>query len=322
MKAQEAVAEFLAHLAFGRAASPHTVAAYRRDLAQFFNYCGGSYRGRIPAHIEGEWPAVEVEGVERLDVRGFLSALSAQGASRATLNRKLGALKALYRRLCQEGRLEAAPTDGVRLRKLPRRVPRVLAADEVKDLLDARPAATPLVLRDWAIMELLYSTGMRVGTLVHIDRDHLSTGLDWVRVTAKGGKEQALPVGQAAAAALAEYLKVRREIASTVWPANNRREPEPEALFISRGGYRLTARWVQARVRLLTMGQGLRRTSPHSFRHCFATHLLSAGADLRAVQELLGHSSLSTTQIYTHVDTQRLRAGLLAAHPRAREGKA
>lgn len=319
MKAENAVEDFLAQMAHARGASPHTLAAYRRDLAQFFNYYAGSYAGRIPAHIEGEWPEVEVEAVQRLDVRGFLSALSELGLSRPSLNRKLGALKAFYRHYCKATGAEAAPTDGIRLRRVPRRVPRVLAEDDVKSLLDQRPAATPLFLRDWAIMELLYSTGMRVGTLVGIDLDHLSAALDWVRVTGKGGKEQVLPIGAAAAAALSEYLKVRGEIAAM--PARGPRpgSPEPAALFVSAGGARLSVRWVQGRVRLHTMGRGMRRTTPHTFRHTFATHLLSAGADLRSIQELLGHSSLSTTQKYTQVDAERLRRACLEAHPRAQD---
>lgn len=321
MKAGEAVEEFLAQLERARGASPHTAAAYRRDLAQFFNYLAGRREAPIPARIAGHWPDIEVERVGRLEVRGFLAALSQKDAERSTLNRKLGALKAFYRYLCRRDGLESAPTDGIRLRKAPRRLPRVLAEEEVQQLLDVRPADTPLLLRDWAIMELLYSTGMRVGALVGMDLEDLSAGLEWARVVGKGGKEQTLPVGAAAGAALSAYLAARGEIVARAWPANNRRAPEPRALFVSRGGYRLTARWVQGRIRLHTLGQGLARVTPHAFRHSFATHLLSAGADLRVVSELLGHASLSTTQVYTHVDAQRLAGAYLAAHPRAREGK-
>ena len=317
MNAAGAVRDYLAHLA--QRASPHTAAAYGRDLAQFFNHLGGSWEGAPPCHVEDEWPEVQVENVTRLDVRGFLSRLSECGASRTTLNRKLGALKSFFRHLCESGILRSAPTDGVRLRRVEKRQPRVLPEADVKQLLDTRPGETPLLLRDWAVMELLYSTGMRVGTLVRIDLDDLSVGLDWVRVIAKGGKEQHLPVGEAAISALSHYLEARAEILALPPRGKNKREPEPHALWITGGGYRMTDRSVMARVKLHTEGQGL-SASPHTFRHSFATHLLSAGADLRSIQELLGHASLSTTQKYTHVDLARLRAGYLAAHPRAGEG--
>jgi len=317
VNAEAAVRDYLAYLA--QRASPHTAAAYGRDLVQFFNHLGGSYEGAPPCRVEAAWPDVEVESVTRLDVRGFLSRLAESGASRTTLNRKLGALKAFFRHLCEGGVLRTAPTDSVHLRRVEKKQPRVLAEGDVAELLDTRPGETPLLLRDWAIMELLYSTGMRVGTLVRIDLDDLSVGLDWVRVVAKGGKEQHLPVGEAAVSALSHYLGARGEILSMPPRGPVRREPEPAALWITGGGYRITDRSVKARVRRHTQGQGL-SASPHTFRHSFATHLLSAGADLRSIQELLGHASLSTTQKYTHVDLARLREGYEASHPRAGEG--
>jgi integrase/recombinase XerC len=322
VKAEAAVCRFLDNLSHGRARSPHTVDAYRRDLIQFFNYLGGSGEGVIACRVEEDWPDVEAETVNRLDIRSFLSYLTQRGFSRQTLNRKLGALKAFYRFLCEEGTLKSPPTNGVRLRRVEVKQPSVMDKDEVGQLLNMRPGQTPLLLRDWAIMELLYSTGMRVGTLVRLDLDDLSDELDWVRVVHKGGKEKALPIGESAATALRAYLEqARPELRSKPLPQGAASGPSPRALFVSNGGRRISARWVQGRVRLHTVGKGMANITPHVFRHSFATHLLEAGADLRAIQELLSHSSLSTTQKYTHVDMARLRSSYDQAHPRAQRSK-
>jgi integrase/recombinase XerC len=284
---------FLRYLAVERQASPHTVRSYRSDLQQFGAFLrdvgGGEARGA---------------GLTALDagvVRAYLARLHRRGLDPVTVARKLAALRTWLQFLVRRGALPGNPAKAVRGPRLGRKLVSFLPIDEAKDLVEARDHGA----RDRAILELLYATGLRVSELAGLDLDHVDRDERTVRVLGKGGKERMVPFGAKAAAALDAHLAVRGA--------------RPGPLFHGRGGRRLGVRGIFEVVRRRARATGItRRVSPHTLRHTFATHLLDAGADLRMIQELLGHSRLSTTQRYTHVGSEQLRRIYDRAHPRAR----
>ncbi len=293
---------FLAHLEAERRASPHTLRAYRADLARFAAFL--AEQGVAPA---GATPAA---------VRGFL-ARAAGTAGPVSLARKLSALRALYRWLVRVGLAAANPARAVASPKQPHRLPEVLPEEEVAALVEAPGADGPLALRDRAVLELLYASGLRVAELVGLDARDLDLAQGLVRVLGKRRKERIVPVGRPAREALARYLAEARPGLAALPGARGGRGGEP--LFLNHRGGRLTARSVARQVDRWVRAAGLaRHVHPHVLRHCFATHLLGNGADLRGIQELLGHASLSTTQRYTRVDWKQLAAVYDEAHPRAR----
>ena len=260
-----------------------------------------------------EWASAHELDPEDLDPRGlrrFAGVLSEQGASRSTVARKLAAIRSFYRVLVQRGELEGSPADLVASPKRDSYLPRVLKQGEVTGLLDSMPASTPLELRDRAIFELAYSAGLRAEELVNLEVVSLDPDAEQLRVEGKGGRTRIVPAGEPAWRALDAYLTRGRPAL-----AGAREDP---ALFLSRSGRRLSTSDVRRRLRV-----AMRRfaansgVSPHTLRHSFATHLLEGGADLRAIQELLGHASISTTQTYTRVESQRLKQAYARAHPRA-----
>jgi integrase/recombinase XerC len=289
------VAAFLVHLERERNASPSTVRAYREDLAQFT----GNLRREL-----GREP--RPEDADPLAIRSFLAELHRRGLAKSSSARKLAALRTFFRYLCREGRLETNPARALATPRQDKRIPAVLDEDEVQALLDVPGDGLPAV-RGRAILELLYATGMRCAELVSLDAGEVDLGARMVRVLGKGRKERVVLFGQRALEALRAWLAERRHL-----------RPKSEALFLNARGGRLTDRSVRALVaRRVTQLALARRCSPHTLRHSFATHLLTRGADLRAIQELLGHASLSTTQRYTHVDTRHLLEVYRKAHPRA-----
>jgi len=296
---------YLEYRAAIRRASPHTLKSYTEDLVQFLRFAEG--RGRTC------WTQVTV-----LDVRRFLADLMAEGSSRATVARKLSSLRGLFAFLLARRVREDDPTLGLRAPKLPERLPHYLEEDEMSDLLHAPDLSTAQGVRDRAILETLYAGGLRVSELVALDvaafmRGDATGGLYALRVLGKGRKERVVLLGEEALAALQAYLEGGR-------PALRRQAEGPDegALFLNRFGGRLTARSIARMLHKYIMRTCARRgISPHALRHTFATHLLNHGADLRTVQQLLGHVSLSTTEVYTHVSSQRLREVYANAHPRA-----
>jgi integrase/recombinase XerC len=301
-----ALDEFVAFLAKERNDSPHTVKAYARDVADFAAFCG--------RHYGGTWTW---GGVDRLAVRGWLGALEQRGLARRSAARALSALRAFYRFLELTGRAGSNPARAARTPKLGRSLPTHLSRAEMDEVLAEavrRAAAGGFrEARDLAILELFYSTGMRLAELAGLNDQDLDLVADQVKVRGKGRKERLLPVGRHAARAVRGYLEHREaRVAGLRGPVDRR------AVFLSARGRRLSPRGVQAAVRTLlaTLARG-RDLRVHSLRHSFATHLLDAGADLRAVQELLGHASLSTTQVYTHTSVERLKQVYQRAHPRA-----
>jgi site-specific recombinase XerD len=248
------------------------------------------------------------------ELRRFAQSLSEGGDSKATVARRLAAARTFYRHLVERGELDADPADLVSSPKRDSKLPRVLKATEAAALLDRVPATTPIELRDRALLELAYGAGLRAQEIVDLDLASLDADAEQVRVEGKGGRTRVVPLGEPGWRALERYLARGRPALASVQAAD-RAEP---ALLVSRSGRRLSTSDVRRRLGVWTRRAALAAgVSPHTLRHSFATHLLEGGADLRAIQELLGHASISTTQIYTRVDTRILKSAYTAAHPRA-----
>jgi integrase/recombinase XerC/integrase/recombinase XerD len=286
---------------------------YDRDL----NARGSAERTRRAYGVDlggfAEWAGEQGLGpgdVRYRDVRRYAAGLSNAGAAAATVARKLAAVRGLYGFLVRTGRAGANPAELVSSPKGSEKLPRVLTTEQMRSLLERIPARTPLELRDRAMLELAYSCGLRCEEIVNLDEGALDFETEQLRVLGKGSKERLLPVGEPAQRALRRYLeKGRRALIA---------DPREPALFLSKSGRRLSNSDVTRRLGLWTREAALAAgVSPHALRHSFATHLLEGGADLRTIQELLGHASISTTQVYTRVDAARLRDTYAASHPRA-----
>lgn len=288
---------FLEHLRSERQMSAHTLDGYRRDLSKVLAWCE---QEQLAA-----WAALDSARLRRLVAR-----LHQQGQSGRSLARLLSAVRGLYRYLLREGRCQHDPAAGLSPPKGERRLPRALDADRSQQLLDGAVEDDFIARRDHAILELLYSSGLRLAELVGLDLDRLDLSAGLVRVHGKGNKVRELPVGRKAREALAAWLPLR---ALT--------RPADSALFVSRQGRRIGPRAVQLRVREAGVRELGQHLHPHMLRHSFASHVLESSQDLRAVQELLGHADIATTQIYTHLDFQHLAAVYDQAHPRARRNK-
>jgi integrase/recombinase XerC/integrase/recombinase XerD len=289
-----------------RAAAVKTRRAYAIDVGQFARWASAHDLG--PATV----------GVR--DLRRYVAGLSEHGQSPATIARKLASLRALLRVQMELGHRAENPAELLSSPKRPQRLPRVLRPGEVAALLDRIPAATPLELRDRALFELAYASGLRAEELVSLDVSSLDFDGEAVRVEGKGGKTRIVPAGEHALAAISRYLAAGRPALATA-PGPEDRDGSA-ALFLSKSGRRLGTSDVRRRLRTWARhavghAPGLAEAHPHALRHSFATHLLEGGADLRAIQELLGHATISTTQVYTRVESARLRSAYARAHPRA-----
>lgn len=306
----EHAASFLTDLAERRGASPHTVRSYRSDLADFLEYLDA-----VSADDAEPAAPPTANSVDIALLRSYLASLHERGLGRTTAARKLAALRSFYRYLGRIGAVERDPARAVRAPKTPRRIPQRLELGEVEELLHAPDPATARGKRDLAILELLYGTGVRVSELVGLDLTDLQRNSRILRVLGKGGKERVVPFGEVAADALGDYLSARGELAAAGSGAG-----VSEAVFLNARGGRLTDRSVRTIVRRYLGEAGIAhlagKATPHTLRHAFATHLLDRGADLRAIQELLGHASLATTQKYTQVSTARLFEVYAKSHPR------
>ena len=292
---REQIDGFLTYLELERGLSPTTQSSYRQDLGLFEAFLKARRIGGLTR-------------VRPLHVREFLQSLRAT-RSPATVARKLAAVKGLFRFLEGQQVITRSPTAFIETPRLWRRLPQTLNVEEVERLLHS-VKAEGLGLRDLAMLELLYGAGLRVSELVSLDLAHCNFEAGFIRCLGKGNKERIVPLGRQAAAALARYLKTER-------PRLLARRPDTQALFVNRRGGRLTRQRVwQVLRRYADAGLLGKRISPHTLRHSFATHLLERGADLRIVQELLGHANISTTQRYTHVDRSRLKAVHEQYHPR------
>ena len=287
---------FLDHLRFIRRLSPRTSESYARDLTRFINWCNDQ-------GIVG-WQALTQQ-----QVRQYIAWRHRNGISGKSLQRELSTLRSLFRYLLQEGLVEGNPVQGVRAPKVQRKLPSTLDADQLGQLLDQRQN-DPLAIRDFAVMELFYSCGLRLAELASLNVGQIDQADATLTVTGKGNKVRTVPVGSQAISAVKRWLRVRDELA----------DPGEMGLFVSRRGNRLTPRAIQQRLKQWSHTLGLpQQIHPHLLRHSFATHLLESSGDLRAVQELLGHADISTTQIYTHLDFQHLAEVYDRAHPRAKK---
>jgi integrase/recombinase XerC len=316
---QTAIESFLGYLRAERDASDHTLRNYRVDLSQFLGYL----RERPGGPVEPT-PA----SVDELAIRGFLAWLHGDKLARSSVARKLAALRSFFRFLCRQGILTVNPAELVRAPRLPIRTTPHLSVDEAFQLLAAparratdagarqRKDADVLAQRDRAILELFYASGLRIGELTGLHLDHVDFQQGLVRVRGKGRKERVVPVGRAALGALRTYLDLRESLRPRLGDGQT-----PTALFLNARGGPLGTRGVSLVVLRHLVASGLgKKITPHGLRHSFATHLLNAGADLRIIQELLGHSRLSTTQRYTHVGLDKVMEIYDRAHPRARSG--
>jgi len=305
---------FVEHLRLNRNASAHTVRAYESDVSQFFAF--------LAAEKARPVSTLSASDFDTMAVRGFLADLYRRGNSRASAGRKLAAVRAFGRFLRREGVLQQDPGALVGTPKREQKIPAHLDIDEVVKLLETPDVSTPLGRRDRAILELFYASGLRLSELVGLDLDDVNLSARMVRVLGKGGKERIIPFNKSATAALKAYLGDRE-----YWfggaPAgatgrSGRQSRQRHPLFLNYRGGRLTTRSVDRLVRrYVTLCSTRFGISPHALRHSFATHLLERGADLRVIQELLGHARLSTTQRYTHLNTAQLLDSYKKAHPRA-----
>ena len=310
--------EFLSFLRLNRNLSPHTLRAYDSDLSQYLEF--------LTKHLSKPASAIDPRTVDSQAVRGFLDELHRRGSSRASVARRVSALRAFGRWLVREGHIEADPAALVGAPKVEQKLPTHLDIKEVVGMIESVDTSQPLGRRDRAILELFYASGLRLSELVALDLQDVNLSGRIARVTGKGGKERLVPFNNSTAAALKAYLKGRVEVERPV-PARVMRSrtkhkapgtPHQAPLFLNYQGTRLSTRGVDRIVRRYAREAATRLgVSPHALRHSFATHLLQAGADLRAIQELLGHSRLSTTQRYTHLDATSLLAQYKKAHPKA-----
>jgi integrase/recombinase XerC len=306
VKAQ--LAAFIEYLRLNRNASAHTAAAYESDLAQFLDFAAQHH----------QTPSLEPGHLQLGTVRAFMAELYRQGHARASVARKLSALRAFGRYLRREGIIDTDPASLAVSPKRERKVPAHLSIDEMKRLLEMPDPADPLGCRDRAILELFYASGLRLSELVGLDLEDVNLRARMVRVMGKGAKERLVPFNSATEQSLREWLKARAVLRPRVDERSRSRRPRAP-LFLNFRGARLTGRSVQRLVARYVSACSTRfGISPHALRHSFATHLLQRGADLRAIQELLGHVQLSTTQRYTHVNAAQLLDVYRKAHPRAK----
>ena len=294
---EEYITKFSNYLKGEKNVSPHTLRSYSADLNDFLNFLK---KEKIP---------LKVRYIDYLTIRRFLASLQRRGLSHATMARKLATLRSFFRFLCREEYLEVNPALGTRTPKIAKKLPKFLDLKEVFSLLESPDEKSILGLRDRAILELLYATGMRVSELVGLNVNDVDLLGGVAKVWGKGGKERLAPFGTEATRALHNYL-MRREI---LHPEEGER-----GLFLNKSGAQISARSIRRLLdKYIKKASLSQKISPHTLRHSFATHLLDAGADLRSIQELLGHASLSTTQVYTHLTTERLKRIYDKAHPRA-----
>ncbi len=298
----------MTYLEIERNLAYHTRKSYSSDLRQFCVYLKSQEKLCGP---EG----IAVSAIDPLLIRGFMRTLYQEKVKKVTVARKLAAIRAFFKYLLREGRVSANPAELLQAPTPEKHIPAVLSVDEMLAVLKVPFHETASAWRDRAIMELFYSSGLRLSELAGLNSEDIDWARELVKIRGKGRKERIVPVGRQALAALQDYVQRREE------PAAERSNKRPDPLFLNGKGRRLTARSIARIVDRIVLASGIgRKISPHALRHSFATHMMDAGADLRAIQELLGHESLSTTQKYTAVSISRLMEVYDKAHPKARGG--
>lgn len=299
---QQAIDEYAAYLSVERGSSPLTIEAYGRDLVRYRNYLR-------------ERDCTTLEAIDRAIIVDYMGALQTCGLAPASVERNISALKSFHRFAVREGLTENDPTATISMPKVPVTLPHVISIDQVGDLLDQPFPETAAGMRDKAMLEVMYGCGLRVSELVGLDRSVVFIDDGYLRVHGKGDKERIVPIGGTAAVALETYLTSARPL---LHPQKSIAPIDGSAAFLNVRGRRITRQAVHTSVTRYGTQVGLDSLHPHTLRHSFATHMLEGGADLRVIQEILGHSDIATTQIYTHVDRSHIRAEYLSTHPRAR----
>jgi integrase/recombinase XerC len=290
---------FVSYLRYERNMSPETIRAYEKDLHQFLRFFS-----------RGDGEPVNPAEITSLQVREYLAQLKEKNYQKTTVVRKLATIRSFYKFLLRKGHVSVNPLTDIETPKVEKKLPHFLSTDEVEKLLNAPQGATFQAVRDRAILETLYSTGLRVSELTALNVADLDFTAEVIKARGKGRRDRIVPVGSFALQAIKRYVDIRAQV-----PRID--EKDPDALFLNRFGDRLSSRSIRKILDKYIKVTGLsQKTSPHTLRHSFATHLLNRGANLRMVQELLGHKHLSTTQIYTHVTTDGIRRAYEAAHPR------
>jgi len=304
---QKYIDDFVAHLKYERNVSEHTLRNYVSDLMQF-------YDDVAPADSEGNRREVEIKQIDHITIREFMAKLYAKSKKKTSIARKLATLRTFFKFLCREQILDHNPARLVSTPRIDKKLPNYLTIEDAVKLIETPETDSALGKRDRSILEMLYSTGMRVSELTGLNLTDCDFENQTVRVKGKRKRERILPFGTQAREALSKYLGVRGEILMIAPEA----EREPLALYLNYQGTRITTRSVGRMIdKYIKICSNVHHISPHSLRHSFATHLLDAGADLRSIQELLGHVRLSTTQVYTHVSIQHLFDVYNKAHPKA-----
>lgn len=300
MKLEKIISRFIKYLRQERGYSENTVEAYYRDIMQFFSFYS-KYSNLI---------SIQISDVDKTSIRHFLGMLAESGLEMSSISRKLASLKAFFKFSVREGVIDSNPAMLVKSPKTKKRLPIVLSEEQISSVIESTDGKTFIAKRNRAILELFYSTGIRLSELISLNIGDINFNKMTIRVLGKGNKERIVPFGDSARSALLNYLKIRQNQFGKLRLEN--------ALFISRRGSRIARQTVQMTVRkLLSKVSEEEHLSPHVFRHSFASHLLDRGADLNAVKDLLGHSSLSTTQLYTHIRIGKMKDVYKQAHPHA-----
>lgn len=300
MKLEKIISRFIKYLRQERGYSENTVEAYYRDIMQFFSFYS-EYSNLI---------SIQISNVDKTSIRHFLGMLAESGLEMSSISRKLASLKAFFKFSVREGVIDSNPAMLVKSPKTKKRLPIVLSEEQISSVIESTDGKTFIAKRNRAILELFYSTGIRLSELISLNIGDINFNKMTIRVLGKGNKERIVPFGDSARSALLNYLKIRQNQFGKLRLEN--------ALFISRRGSRIARQTVQMTVRkLLSKVSEEEHLSPHVFRHSFASHLLDRGADLNAVKDLLGHSSLSTTQLYTHIRIGKMKDVYKQAHPHA-----
>lgn len=309
MDAEKALREFLGHLLIERGLANNTIEAYRRDIKNFLSYLKEN--------------KIKLAQLKRDDFLNYVQFLQKKSYSSTTISRKIAALRSFFKFLVREGNLKAVEIE-VEYPRLAKQLPQVLSSQEVEKLLAVSYGTKPRELRDRALLETLYATGLRVSELISLNLESIDFKGGFIRCLGKGGRERIVPLGQPALEALDNYLKMGRPSLAraglSACGSSARLDSRTAALFLNQRGERLTRQGVWGVLKKHAQKAGL-KLSPHILRHSFATHLLEGGANLKAVQEMLGHASLTTTQIYTHLSKSHLRKSFLKAHPRQKLNK-
>lgn len=301
------ISDFIKHLRYERNLSEHTLRNYESDLGQFYDFIA-------PVSSDGSRRNVDITGIDNITIREYMASLYDKKKKKSSIHRKVAALRTFFRFLCREGLLEVNPATMVASPRIERKLPNHLSIEQMVRFIETPETDTVLGKRDRAILELLYASGVRVSELVNLNLSDIDFANQTLRVKGKGRKERMVPFGVHAQGALEQYLAVRGELLAEADPDNR----DPLAVFMNYQGTRITTRSVGRMLdKYCRQCAEIHHVSPHALRHSFATHLLDAGADLRTIQELLGHARLTTTQQYTHVSTDRLMEVYDKAHPKA-----